>query len=333
MDKIIAEVGNHKISFEEFINTFFYLLIGYSISNRSQKISKSDIEKFSKIIFDLTLESVIQTTSVKKFIEDSSTYRINTSENTSEGEEVKEMITTKLSLLGNENFKNYLDAKILQEIVETQIFISNFIESYLQKEGILSYDKIKEFYNKEFIGFLLISFLFVSIPKTLKEEEKEEIKRKINGENLKEMEKFYEKDPQKIVYYYENIDVFDYFTTTKEFENEKSFRLYEILEGIGVDPDNMILDKNIENKIVSIQTDTRDNFYKFTQIDYNKPQFSTKIYEYFKEYLLDNLYDETFDILYDKASEKIPVKYYEDNLKELQKILRPISKEWFENIR
>lgn len=332
--KLIAEVGSKKISSDDFLNNFFSLLVGYLLTDKitDTKLGQSDVEKFSKIIFDLTLESIISRNSIKELIEKEKNIKFTPPSSQENGEELKEMILAKLSIIGEESQSQFINPQTLQEIIESQIFITDFIKDYLQKEGILSYEKIEEYYKKTFHGFLFLSLLFVSLPKLLKESEKKEIISKMETEDPSKIEKMYERDTEKIIYYYENIDVFNYFTTDSDFDNQKMYRLYDILEGIGIDPDNMFIDKSIKNKIININSETRENYYKFTKIDYEKPEFNDKIYEYIREYVFDSLYDEVWEKLYSEATDKIKIKFYEENIIELEKLLRPISRKWFQNL-
>ncbi|MEN2998406.1 MAG: hypothetical protein ABDH28_05165 [Brevinematia bacterium] len=333
MAKIIAEVGDRKISFEYFINTFFSLLVGYSIVDNTSniKFGKSDVEKLSKVIFDLTLELVLSSNYIRELLEKEKKAKFETTKIFSDGENLKNLIIDRLTLIGDKDSSKYLDLAILQEIIDTQNFISDFIQSHLMEEGITSYEKLEEYYNTTFKGFLFLSFLFVSIPKLLKKSERVEIERKIREDDPRELEKFYERDSEKIVYYYDNIDVFNYFTSSEEFESQKMYKLYDILQGVGVDPDNMVLDENIKGEIIKTTSENRENFYKFTQIDYDKPLFNEKIYQYIKEYVFDSLYDEVWEKLYDEAMDKIRIKYYDENIKELENLVRPISRRWFES--
>lgn len=333
MDKIIVEIGDKKVSFDEFINIFFSLLFGYFLVDKvaDVKFSKSDIEKYSKVMVDITLEWVIMKFSIMELLKKKGvSFEIPKMFN--EGKTLESIIISNLSLMGDKECREYINSSILQENIDTQNAITDYIEKFLMKEGVLSYEKLEDYYYDSFKGFLLLSFLFVSIPKILKPKEKEEIKDKMKTENPVEMEKFYEKDPNKIVYYYDNINVFEYFTSSEDFENRKMYALYDVLSGVGIDPDNMVLDESIKGEIITIPSQNRENFYKFTQIEYDKPVFSDKIYEYMREYVFDQLYDEVFEKLYDEAIDSIKIKYYDKNIEEIEKFLRPISRKWFEDI-
>lgn len=334
MDRIIAEIGEKKVSYSDFFNTFFSLLVGYSIFGNigAQKLGRSDVDKFSKIMFDLTLESVISTVSIREMMRMEKGVSFEISRNLDEGERLRELIRDRLVMIGEEKALSYLDPAVLQEIVDTQSGISEFIQNYLTDEGILSYEGIEKYYTDTFKGFLFLSFIFVSIPKLLRRGDKEEIRRKIREEDPVAMEKQYEKDPEKIVYYYEDIDVFDYFTSSGEFGSQKMYMLQDILEGVGVVPENMVLDERIKGEVIRLDSEKRENYYRFTRIDYDKPSFDDKIYGYIREIVLESLYDEVLDKMYDEAMDKVRIRYYDENIKELERLVRPISRKWFENL-
>ncbi|MGB9621964.1 MAG: hypothetical protein ACP5PT_08710 [Brevinematia bacterium] len=333
MSKILLEIGSRKIKEEEFVNAFFYLLIGYFLFDRVDisKFSKSDVVKLSKILFDLTLEEVVSRNSIMELakLKDKELPIINKND---EGEELEQIIREKLNILEIDSpLVSLLDSSLIQSSIEEQYFISKLIEEFLVNEGTVSYDNIKNYYNKNFEGFPLLSFLFVSLPSRTKKKLIEDIKKEMRESDPYQMEKNYLKDSEKIVYYYEDIDVFDYFTTDEDFESQKMFKLLDILSMLGLDPDNLKLSDEVKKgEIISISTSNRENFYLFDKIEYNKPEFNDKIYEYIKQNMTESLYDEIYFKLYEESLDKIRVKYYEDNLKELEKTITPISKIWFE---
>lgn len=330
----ILEIGNRKITSDEFINTMFALLLGHSIldSDANTKLQEDEIEKFSKVIFDLTLEDLITRNTIIEFLSLNNKIVESNSFEESDGTSLKQMITSKLELIGVAEFSNYLSSDILTKIMNQNDTIFKYIENELERLGTTSYENIQRYYNQTFKGFLILSMLFASLPKMTPKKDKDELVKKMMENDPSDVEKFYLNDPQKIVYYYENVNVFNYFTSSEDFENYKMYRLYDILAGVGIDPDNMYIDKDVKGKLIKIPTESRENFYKFTEIEYDKPAFNDSIYEYMKEEVVKNLYDEVFDKIYDSISESVKIKYYENELKTLEKMIRPISRKWFENI-
>ncbi|MCX8029092.1 MAG: hypothetical protein N2712_03760 [Brevinematales bacterium] len=328
---VIAKIGDRSITSEEFINSFLSLLVGYTTFEKSgnTKLSRDDIEKFSKLMFDITLEEVITRNSIVLMAEKRGI--VNNLSASSDIGYLKDIMSSKLELIGVGDFSSHISLEILERIINQTNLISKLIENELKNSGILDYEKIKEYYDIQFKGFLLLSFLFASIPKSTSESEKNELINKIKNDKPFDVELFYTNDLNKIVYYYENIDVFKYFTSSEDFENQKMYKLYDILSLIGIEPENMLLDEKLTNSVISISTDNRENYYKFTRIDYDKPNFNDEIYEYMRNEVLNSMYDEVYDKMYDESSDILSVKYEEENLKLLEKIIRPISKKWFEN--
>lgn len=334
MGKILLEIGSRKITEEEFVNVFFNLLVGYLLFDQKdlKKLSKDEVVKLAKIFFDLTLDEVISRNSIIELMKLRSK-ELPKIESTEEGEEMQQVIKEKLELAGIETpLVSLLTPQLLQNAIEEQYFISHMIEEFLINEGTLDYDNLKRYYDDTFLGFPLLSFLFISLPLKIRKEIVEKIKKEMLETEPKQMEKIYLKDPEKVVYYYENIDVFDYFTSEEEFESQKMFKLMDILSVIGVDPDNLKLDDNIKKgEIISVSTKERQNFYLFDKIEYNKPEFNEKIHEYIKHSLFESLYDEVYFKIYNEAMDKVKVKYYEDNLRPLEKMISKVSMSWFEN--
>lgn len=330
----ILEIGNRKITSDEFINTMFALLLGHSIidSDSSTKLQKDEVEKFSKIIFDLTLENLITRNSILEFLSLNDKIIESNSSEELDGNSLKQIITSKLELIDGVEFSDYLSSDTLAKIMNQNDIIFRYIENELERSGTTSYENIQNYYNRTFKGFLILSLLFASLPRITPKKEKDELVKRMIEDEPSKVEKFYLNDPQKIVYYYENVNVFNYFTSSEDFESFKMYRLYDILAGVGIDPDNMVLDKDVKGKLIKIPTESRENFYKFTEIEYDKPPFNDSIYEYIKEEVVKNLYDEVFDKIYNSISESIKIKYYEDELKTLEKMIRPISRKWLENI-